>query len=123
MAESRWRPANQFPPDPILENPMKSLQVLAVLPVVLALALPGCEKKAASKEGTGKTTTVARVAESEWCAEHGVPEAVCTRCNKSLVAGFKQKGDWCDTHNLPKSQCIECDPSLKAKFEAMAPQK
>jgi len=108
---------------PFLENRMKSLPILAVFPLALALVLTGCEKKSASKQGAGSTTTVARVAESEWCAEHGVPEAVCTRCNKSLIAGFKQKGDWCDKHSLPKSQCIECDPSLKAKFEAMAPQK
>lgn len=102
---------------------MKSLQALSMLPLVLALALPGCDKKPASQERTGEGATVARVAENKWCAEHGVPEAVCTRCNKSLIAGFKQKGDWCDKHDLPKSQCIECDPSLKSKFEAMAPQK
>lgn len=102
---------------------MKLLQVLTVLPLVCAFTLTGCEKKSASKQGTGNTTTVARVAEKDWCAEHGVPEAVCTRCNKSLIAGFKQKSDWCDKHELPKSQCIECDPALKEKFDAMAPLK
>jgi hypothetical protein len=104
---------------------MKTLQTLIMLPLVLTLVLtlPGCDKESASRPDSGAATTVARVTEGEWCAEHGVPEAICTRCNKSLIADFKQKGDWCDEHGLPKSQCIECDPSLKAKFEAMAPQQ
>lgn len=58
----------------------------------------------------------------DWCKEHVVPESICTRCNESLIPGFKAKGDWCTKHELPKSQCVMCDPSLKAKFEAMAPK-
>lgn len=77
----------------------------------------------APKTDSKTTQTSAKVDEADWCAEHGVPESVCTRCHPKLIAEFKQKGDWCDKHNLPKSQCIDCDPSLKAKFEAMAPKK
>ncbi|MCC6751944.1 MAG: hypothetical protein IT371_30095 [Deltaproteobacteria bacterium] len=51
-----------------------------------------------------------------------MPESICTRCNESLIPGFKQKGDWCAKHGLPDSQCFECHPELKAKFEAMAPK-
>ncbi|MFY9343435.1 MAG: hypothetical protein WAT39_13145 [Planctomycetota bacterium] len=58
----------------------------------------------------------------DWCKEHTVPESICTRCNESLIPGFKQKGDWCAKHGLPDSQCFECHPELKAKFEAMAPK-
>jgi hypothetical protein len=58
---------------------------------------------------------------ADWCAEHGVPESVCTRCNDELVAGFKAKGDWCAKHGLPTSQCVACDPSLEAKLRAAAP--
>lgn len=60
---------------------------------------------------------------ADWCAEHVVPESICTRCNESLVAGFKAKGDWCQQHGLPDSQCVTCHPELEAKFRAMAPAR
>jgi hypothetical protein len=102
---------------------MKSHISFIVLPLVGILNLTACDKKSASKEPAAKPTSVATVGEAEWCAEHGVPESVCTRCNSKLIADFKQKGDWCKEHGLPESQCLQCDPSLKAKFEAMAPKK
>lgn len=87
-----------------------------------AILLVGCDKKpettAQSPSATGQ-----QVASADWCAEHGVPESVCTRCDPKLIAEFKKKGDWCKEHNLPESQCIECNPELKEKFAAMAPQK
>jgi hypothetical protein len=49
----------------------------------------------------------------DWCAEHGVPESQCTRCNPSLVAAFKATGDWCEEHGVPESQCRLCNPGLK----------
>ena len=60
---------------------------------------------------------------ADWCPEHQVPESICTRCNGSLIAGFKAKGDWDERHDLPKSQCFECDPSLKQKFAAAYKEK
>ena len=53
-----------------------------------------------------------------WCVEHGVPEGECSRCDASLVAGFKEKGDWCDEHDLPASQCFKCDPKRAEPFIA-----
>lgn len=53
-----------------------------------------------------------------WCAEHGVPEEECPRCDSSLIADFKAKGDWCDEHARPDSQCFQCQPELEAKFAA-----
>jgi cobalt-zinc-cadmium efflux system membrane fusion protein len=53
-----------------------------------------------------------------WCTEHGVPEEVCTRCDSSLISGFKEKSDWCDDHDRPDSQCFVCHPELEAKFAA-----
>lgn len=50
----------------------------------------------------------------EFCNEHNVPEAECTRCNPSLIAGFKAAGNWCAEHNLPESQCTICNPGLRA---------
>lgn len=88
-----------------------------------ALSLGACEKKRASSEGnTGQTQETAAAEIPDWCAEHGVPESICTRCNKKLIAEFKQKGDWCKEHNVPESQCIECNPELAEKFAAMAPK-
>ncbi len=42
------------------------------------------------------------------CPEHGVPEALCSRCNMALIAGFKVQNDWCAGHDLPESQCLKC---------------
>ncbi len=53
-----------------------------------------------------------------WCDEHGVPESECSRCDPSLIAGFKAKGDWCDKHDLPESQCFKCDPTRAENFIA-----
>ncbi|HTE05803.1 MAG TPA: efflux RND transporter periplasmic adaptor subunit, partial [Planctomycetota bacterium] len=44
------------------------------------------------------------------CAEHGVLEAVCTKCNPKLAAIFKAKGDWCAEHGFPESFCPTCHP-------------
>ena len=98
------------------------------LPLIAALALASCNDKKPAADAKPKTDakateTVAKADEPDWCAEHGVPESVCTKCNPKLIAEFKQKGDWCKEHNVPESQCTICDPSLKEKFAAMAPKK
>ena len=49
----------------------------------------------------------------DWCGEHAVPEAQCSRCNKSLVPAFQASGDWCAEHSVPQSQCLKCNPDLK----------
>lgn len=51
-----------------------------------------------------------------WCAEHGVPEAVCAQCDSKVAADFQKKGDWCKQHDRPESQCFICHPDLEAKF-------
>ena len=53
-----------------------------------------------------------------WCPEHGIPEEVCTRCNSTLIASFKDKADWCDEHDRPDSNCFHCHPDLEQKFAA-----
>lgn len=64
---------------------------------------PGAHAAAAAKPGSHE----------DWCAEHAVPESLCTRCNSSLVPAFKATGDWCAEHGLPESQCTICNPNLK----------
>jgi len=50
-----------------------------------------------------------------FCFEHGVTEAVCTRCNPKLIAIFKDQGDWCEEHEFPESFCPSCHPELGGK--------
>lgn len=54
-----------------------------------------------------------------WCAEHGIPEEICSMCSEKVAKEFKAKGDWCEKHDRAKSQCFICDPSLKEKYAAM----
>jgi cobalt-zinc-cadmium efflux system membrane fusion protein len=63
----------------------------------------------------GKTPELATVEspELDWCVEHAVPESECTKCNPSLIAGFKESGDWCAGHDLPESHCRLCNPGIK----------
>ena len=44
------------------------------------------------------------------CAEHGVLEAVCTKCQPKLIPVFQAKGDWCAKHEFPESICPICHP-------------
>ncbi|MGE0709903.1 MAG: efflux RND transporter periplasmic adaptor subunit [Planctomycetota bacterium] len=55
--------------------------------------------------------TPARVAQGGTCGEHGVPEALCTRCKPALIPAFQAQHDWCQEHGVPESQCLSCDPS------------
>ena len=55
------------------------------------------------------------------CVGHGVPEALCSRCNPTLIPGFKAEKDWCAGHNLPESQCTLCNPQLLASGAVAAP--
>lgn len=49
------------------------------------------------------------------CEEHGVLEAVCTKCNPALIAVFRAKGDFCEEHGFPKSFCPICHPERGGK--------
>ncbi len=53
-----------------------------------------------------------------WCAEHGVPEEECTRCDLSLIAEYKAANDWCNDHERPATQCFLCSPELEQKYAA-----
>lgn len=87
------------------------------LPALAALALGGCGQAGAPPSGKPAQEPVSAVVVN-WCAEHGVPEDICARCNAKAAAECKQKGDWCNEHNRPESQCFLCDPKREAKFAA-----
>lgn len=67
----------------------------------------------ASETGGSHAEGIVPGSYADWCAEHGVPETACTRCDATLIAAFKATGDWCEEHGFPKSQCLSCDPNLK----------
>jgi cobalt-zinc-cadmium efflux system membrane fusion protein len=97
-----------------------SLSKLSVVVAVVAGAahFTGCNK---ADNAASAVTQVSEEGHEEgwWCAEHGVPEEVCTRCNPKLVADFKAKGDWCKEHDCPESQCFVCHPEKEAEFAAL----
>ncbi|OGF53444.1 MAG: hypothetical protein A2452_06440 [Candidatus Firestonebacteria bacterium RIFOXYC2_FULL_39_67] len=80
---------------------------------ILVFLIAACNNKASETVKSANN-------KKEMCIEHGVLESDCTRCNSSLVAGFKAKGDWCGGHNLPESQCTTCNPNLALKTESEA---
>lgn len=51
-----------------------------------------------------------------WCADHGLPEEECWKCNQVFCDQCEKKGDWCKEHLRPKSQCFKCDPALIDKW-------
>ncbi len=76
-----------------------------LLAVAIASAL-GCGDGGAASVGAVAPPPVA----ADFCAEHGVAEAVCTKCNPRLAVIFQDKGDWCAEHGFPESFCPTCHP-------------
>ena len=81
------------------------------------LAWAGCHDPAGAPSQqpaaapSSEAATAASVSEGAFCQEHGVLEAVCTKCNPALIAVFQAKGDWCQEHGFPESFCPICNPS------------
>jgi len=72
--------------------------------LLLATLLTGaCDRRAAPPPGEAPTDLAAVAA--GFCTEHGVLEAVCTKCNPALIPVFQAKGDWCAEHGFPESIC------------------
>ncbi len=97
------------------------LLLLALIPLV---ALVGCgESRSAENSAKSEKTAPAQrgadppLTEQEegLCREHGVLEALCTKCNPKLAVVFQAKGDWCDEHGFPESICPACHPERGGK--------
>ena len=76
----------------------------------------GCTQGPPPTEGAPSASSTA--VDPEMCAEHGVPEAVCTKCKPQLAAVFQAKGDWCGTHGFPESFCPICSPAPQGEQSA-----
>ena len=73
------------------------------------LAVSACGDREPRAPAAASTAAAAAV-DGAMCKEHGVLEAVCTKCNPALAAVFKAKGDWCAEHGFPESICPICHP-------------
>lgn len=89
---------------------MTRLHLLTLL--LLAVVTACSENTSAEAKGKENKDPVAKVAAADgaFCNEHGVLEAVCTKCNPALIPVFKAKGDWCEEHGFPESFCPICHP-------------
>lgn len=88
------------------------------LAAALSLLSTTCRSKpeAAPQSGAeSKPAASADPSEEGMCREHGVLEAVCTKCNPKLAAVFQAKGDWCREHGFPESFCPVCHPERGGK--------
>lgn len=77
---------------------------LPVLLLWLGLA-PSWAAACSSQKGEAPRPADPAVAADALCEEHGVLEAICTKCHPKLIAIFKAKGDYCQEHGLPLSVC------------------
>lgn len=91
-------------------------RVLAgVVAVLLSASLPSCKSRPEEPGVPAKVEPTAAAAEGAMCAQHGVLEAICTKCNPKLIPVFQAKGDWCPEHGLPESVCPLCNPERGGK--------
>jgi membrane fusion protein, heavy metal efflux system len=79
------------------------------------LSLSACNGKGAAGKGEAASEKGGALAEGAMCEEHGVLEAICTRCNPRLIPIFKSKGDYCEEHGLPMSVCPVHHPERGGK--------
>ena len=95
---------------------MRSLVVTGVLLVPL---LVGCGQEIAEEAQESPSTAVtAKPVAEDMCVEHGVLEAICTKCHPQLIPVFQAKGDWCAAHGFPMSVCPIHHPERGGRPEA-----
>lgn len=96
------------------------IRICSMMLVFTALTLTlGCGNRTRT---TGKADSEAKHDhDSWWCAEHGIPEHLCSQClpEAKVKSMFKDQGDWCELHERAKSQCFICDSSKYKTFEDM----
>lgn len=88
---------------------------LGLVALVLVVATgSSCRDRDAAQE-SAQASAQTPAAEGAFCQEHGVLEAVCTKCNPKLIPVFQAKGDWCEEHGFPESFCPIHHPELGGK--------
>ena len=76
----------------------------------LTLLVASCTSTTDAEEAPAARKPAGAAVADDMCAEHGVLEAICTKCHPTLIAVFKAKGDWCEEHGFPESVCPLCHP-------------
>lgn len=91
---------------------MRACVILVTLIAIAAFS--GCSRKETATAPTAAKQSDAgprqAAQEADMCKEHGVLEALCTKCNPKLAPVFQARGDWCAEHGLPESVCPICHP-------------
>jgi membrane fusion protein, heavy metal efflux system len=82
--------------------------------LVVAATMTSCQDAERPASAARKNAASTSPVEGAMC-EHGVLEAVCTKCNPKLAAVFQAKGDWCAEHGFPESFCPICHPERGGK--------
>ena len=84
-------------------------RILTVVTLVTLAVATGCGKKDETKAPAAADQSAAKTKEAReaagLCQEHGVLQALCTKCNPKLAPVFQAKGDWCAEHGFPMSVC------------------
>ncbi len=86
------------------------IRLVAVLLLWPSSACHDASGSAGKAPGARQVVAAKATGEPLMCREHGVPEALCTKCNPALVPVFKARGDWCSEHGFPESFCPICKP-------------
>ncbi|MCI0659221.1 MAG: efflux RND transporter periplasmic adaptor subunit, partial [Acidobacteria bacterium] len=89
-----------------------------LIPVLIAALAIGCGGQTDPARPVKPSPQHTASQEGAFCQEHGVLEAVCTKCNPALIPVFKAKGDWCEEHGFPESFCPVCHPERRGRPEA-----
>ena len=78
--------------------------------VALLLGLAACQQSAPAPKEEPLATRPEQANPDDWCVGHAVPESMCTKCHKKLIARYKEAGDYCEEHGFPESVCPICHP-------------
>jgi len=78
---------------------------------IVALGAIACGNGGAPATQAGPTAAQ----DGAMCAEHGVLESLCTKCNPALIPVFQARGDWCAEHGFAESICPICHPERRGR--------
>ena len=98
---------------------MTAWRVISVC-LAVVLALPACEGREEIRKASAPAAASSTVQKAGRC-EHGLPQALCTKCNPALAPVFQAKGDWCSEHGFPESFCPICNPNAAIPEVEAAP--
>ena len=89
-----------------------------------ALLLAALSCSGGTPEPAETKAPTAEVSADKICEEHGIQEAICTKCNPRLIPVFRAKQNFCEEHGFPESACPICHPEKKGQlFVQTTPKK